>query len=71
MREIVALAGGIGASKLLVGLIRAIDPRELTIIVNTGDDIVLHGLAISPDLGYRDLFVGRRGESRDGMGLSR
>ena len=48
--EIVALAGGIGASKLLVGLIRAMDPRELTIIVNTGDDIVLHGLAISPDL---------------------
>jgi LPPG:FO 2-phospho-L-lactate transferase len=50
LREVVALAGGIGASKLLVGLIRAIDPRELTIIVNTGDDIVLHGLAISPDL---------------------
>ena len=48
--EIAALAGGIGASKLLVGLIRAMDPRELTIIVNTGDDIVLHGLAISPDL---------------------
>jgi len=48
--KIVALAGGIGASKLLVGLIRAMDPRELTIIVNTGDDIVLHGLAISPDL---------------------
>ena len=48
--EIAALAGGIGASKLLVGLNRAIDPRELTIIVNTGDDIVLHGLAISPDL---------------------
>lgn len=48
--EVVALAGGVGASKLLVGLIRATDPRELTIIVNTGDDIVLHGLAISPDL---------------------
>jgi LPPG:FO 2-phospho-L-lactate transferase len=48
--KIVALAGGIGASKLLVGLIRAMDPRELTIIVNTGDDIVMHGLAISPDL---------------------
>ncbi len=26
------------------------DPRELTIVVNTGDDIVRHGLAISPDL---------------------
>jgi LPPG:FO 2-phospho-L-lactate transferase len=48
--EIVALAGGIGASKLLVGLNRTLDPRDLTIIVNTGDDIVLHGLAISPDL---------------------
>ena len=48
--EIAALAGGIGASKLLAGLIRAMDPHELTIIVNTGDDIVLHGLAISPDL---------------------
>jgi LPPG:FO 2-phospho-L-lactate transferase len=48
--KIVALAGGIGASKLLVGLVRAMDPRELTIIVNTGDDIVLHGLAIAPDL---------------------
>ncbi|MGH9782481.1 MAG: 2-phospho-L-lactate transferase, partial [Candidatus Acidiferrales bacterium] len=48
--KIVALAGGIGASKLLLGLSRVMDQRELTIIVNTGDDIVLHGLAISPDL---------------------
>ena len=48
--DIVALAGGIGASKLLLGLNRVMDPRELTIIVNTGDDIVLHGLSISPDL---------------------
>jgi LPPG:FO 2-phospho-L-lactate transferase len=48
--EIAALAGGIGGSKLLVGLIRAMDPQELNIIVNTGDDIVLHGLHISPDL---------------------
>src|SRR5271170_1823567 len=48
--EIAALVGGIGGSKLLVGLSRAMDPRELRIIVNTGDDIVLHGLHISPDL---------------------
>lgn len=48
--EIVALAGGVGASKLLLGLHRVMDPRELTVIVNTGDDIVLHGLSISPDL---------------------
>jgi LPPG:FO 2-phospho-L-lactate transferase len=45
-----ALAGGIGASKLLLGLYGAMDPHDLTVIVNTGDDIVLHGLKISPDL---------------------
>src|SRR6266478_4327205 len=48
--EITALAGGVGASKLLLGLYDVMDPRNLTIIVNTGDDIVLHGLKISPDL---------------------
>ena len=48
--KITALAGGVGASKLLLGLCQTMDPRLLTIIVNTGDDIVLHGLKISPDL---------------------
>ncbi|HTQ85650.1 MAG TPA: 2-phospho-L-lactate transferase [Candidatus Solibacter sp.] len=48
--KITALAGGVGASKLLLGLARVMDPRDLTIIVNTGDDIVLHGLYICPDI---------------------
>jgi len=48
--KITALAGGVGASKLLRGLARAGASSELTVIVNTGDDIVLHGLRISPDL---------------------
>jgi LPPG:FO 2-phospho-L-lactate transferase len=48
--KITALAGGVGASKLLLGLYEVMDPTLLTIIVNTGDDIVLHGLKISPDL---------------------
>jgi LPPG:FO 2-phospho-L-lactate transferase len=48
--KITALAGGVGASKLLLGLYEVMDPRDLTIIVNTGDDITLHGLKISPDL---------------------
>src|SRR5690242_12886282 len=47
---VTALAGGIGASKLLLGLYEGMDPHDLTVIVNTGDDIVLHGLKISPDL---------------------
>src|SRR5579864_8214732 len=49
-KTITALAGGVGASKLLLGLYEVMDPRALTIVVNTGDDISLHGLKISPDL---------------------
>jgi LPPG:FO 2-phospho-L-lactate transferase len=48
--KITALAGGVGASKLLLGLYETMDPGLLTVIVNTGDDITLHGLKISPDL---------------------
>ena len=47
---ITALAGGVGASKLLLGLYHVADPARLAAIVNTGDDITLHGLKISPDL---------------------
>ncbi|PWB80036.1 MAG: 2-phospho-L-lactate transferase [Candidatus Methylomirabilota bacterium] len=47
---IVALAGGVGASKLLFGLTRVMDPADLTVIVNTADDLILHSLTICPDL---------------------
>ncbi|MGH8904061.1 MAG: 2-phospho-L-lactate transferase [Egibacteraceae bacterium] len=47
---IVALAGGIGAARFLRGLVRATAPAGLTVVVNTGDDLRLHGLPISPDL---------------------
>jgi LPPG:FO 2-phospho-L-lactate transferase len=50
MVRIVALAGGIGAAQFLRGLVRAIDPAGLTVVGNTGDDLRLHGLHISPDL---------------------
>jgi LPPG:FO 2-phospho-L-lactate transferase len=47
--RVVALAGGVGGSKLALGLSRVMEPQELTIIANTGDDIVMHGLHVSPD----------------------
>lgn len=47
---VVALAGGIGAARFLRGLVRVVDPADLTVVVNTGDDIELHGLHVSPDL---------------------
>ncbi|MGI9051588.1 MAG: 2-phospho-L-lactate transferase [Ilumatobacteraceae bacterium] len=47
---VAVLAGGVGAARFLRGLIRIVDPTAITAVVNTGDDVVLHGLAISPDL---------------------
>jgi len=46
----VALAGGVGAARFLTGLIKLVDEEELTVVVNTGDDIELYGLHISPDI---------------------
>ncbi|MBI3328938.1 MAG: 2-phospho-L-lactate transferase [Nitrospinae bacterium] len=47
---IAVLAGGVGAAKFLQGLVEVVDPHAITIISNTGDDIDLHGLHISPDI---------------------
>jgi len=47
---IVVLAGGVGAARFLEGVVQVVPPATVTAIVNTGDDIVLHGLQISPDL---------------------
>lgn len=48
--KIVALAGGVGGAKLADGLARHLSARELTVIVNTGDDFEHLGLTICPDL---------------------
>ena len=47
---LVTLCGGVGAARMLSGFVRAVDPAEITAIVNVADDLVLHGLHISPDL---------------------
>ena len=47
---IAALAGGVGAARFLTGLVKVIPEDELTVIVNTGDDIEFYGLHISPDI---------------------
>jgi LPPG:FO 2-phospho-L-lactate transferase len=48
--RIVALAGGVGAARFLRGLVRVVDPSWVTVVVNTADDVELHGLCISPDI---------------------
>ena len=47
---VTVLAGGVGAARLLRGMVQAVPAHEVTAIVNTADDLVLHGLSVSPDL---------------------
>lgn len=48
--KIVALAGGVGGAKMAHGLAQILEPEDLTVIVNTGDDFEHLGLSICPDL---------------------
>jgi LPPG:FO 2-phospho-L-lactate transferase len=71
--KVVALAGGVGAGKFLRGMARLVPGSDLTVVVNVADDIVVHGLHVSPDpdsiiywLGDafdRERGWGRRGET--------
>ncbi len=47
--RVVCLAGGVGGAKLADGLQNIVAPGELTVIVNTGDDLERHGLTVCPD----------------------
>jgi LPPG:FO 2-phospho-L-lactate transferase len=47
---ITALAGGVGAARFLTGLTRLVKEEDVSVIVNTGDDIDMFGLHISPDV---------------------
>jgi LPPG:FO 2-phospho-L-lactate transferase len=46
----VALSGGVGGARFLRGLVRATDPKGVTVIGNVGDDVEVLGLHVSPDL---------------------
>lgn len=48
--SIAVLCGGVGAARLLTGLVRVVPPASVTAVVNVGDDMVLHGLTITPDI---------------------
>jgi len=48
--NVTVICGGVGAARFLRGLVQVVDPAGITAIVNVGDDTVLHGLEISPDL---------------------
>ena len=66
--QIVILAGGVGGSKLALGVRHAYPAANLTVIANTADDITLHGLRICPDLDTIMYTLGRGGDPVRGWG---
>jgi LPPG:FO 2-phospho-L-lactate transferase len=67
---LVALAGGVGAARFLRGLIRVHPPADLLVVGNTGDDLRLHGLAISPDLDSVAYTLAGLADEERGWGLA-
>ena len=66
--RVTALAGGIGAGKSLRGLVRVLPPQDVTVIVNTGDDVAMHGLHVSPDLDSVTYWLGDAFDRERGWG---
>ena len=68
-KKIVDLSGGVGAAKLLRGHVTVVLPQSVTAIVNTGDELSLHGLDISPDLDTIIYTLGNEINPDTGWGL--
>lgn len=67
---IAALAGGVGAARMLKGLTGVVPAADITAVVNTGDDLVLHGLHISPDLDTVAYTLAGWNDDERGWGLA-
>lgn len=65
-----ALAGGVGAARMLRGLAGVVPAATITAVVNTGDDVVLHGLHVSPDLDTVVYTLGGANDEERGWGLA-
>ena len=67
---VLALAGGVGGAKLALGLSHVLPPKDLIIVVNTGDDEEFHGLHVSPDLDTVMYTLSGLADPERGWGLS-
>jgi LPPG:FO 2-phospho-L-lactate transferase len=48
--KVVVLSGGVGGARFVQGVVAAVEPSEVTVIGNVGDDVEVLGLHVSPDL---------------------
>ena len=68
--EVTVLCGGVGAARFLSGAVQVMDPASITAVVNTADDAVINGLAVSPDLDTIVYTVAGAIDPQRGWGLS-
>ena len=68
--SVVVLAGGVGAARFLRGLAMVNEPKSTTVLVNTGDDTVMHGLNISPDIDTVIYTLAQAIDAHRGWGLT-
>jgi LPPG:FO 2-phospho-L-lactate transferase len=68
--RVVALAGGVGAARFLRGVVRALDPAQLTVVVNTGDDREFYGVHVSPDVDIVTYTLAGRVDPERGYGIA-
>ena len=67
--RVTVLCGGVGAARFLTGVVQVVDQARITAIVNTADDAVINGLAISPDLDTVVYTLAGAIDSERGWGL--
>ena len=67
---ITALAGGVGSARFLAGLLQVVDPRDVVIVGNTGDDDWFHGLRVCPDLDSVTYALAGANNPETGWGLA-
>jgi LPPG:FO 2-phospho-L-lactate transferase len=68
--QITVLSGGVGGSRFLRGVRAAYPDAEITAVVNTGDDITMHGLRVCPDLDSVMYTLGGGIDTERGWGRS-
>jgi len=68
--QVLALAGGVGAARLLRGLVRVVPEAQVTALVNTGDDREFYGVHVSPDLDIVTYTLAGRIDAERGFGLA-
>lgn len=69
-RHVVALSGGVGGARLVHGLYRALPEGALSVVVNTGDDLVHWGLYVTPDLDTVMYTLAELSHDERGWGLA-